>query len=165
MKLILIAAVGKNRELGLEGDMPWKRGLKEDLGFFRKTTAGHPMVMGRRTFESLPGLLSGRKHLVITSHPEQLPGSVTGYESIDAFVKEWDSLDETVFVIGGARLYQALLEQCDEMLLTEIDASFPADTWFPSFDPDQWDREQLSVQQDGLYRTKHVRYCRKTKRH
>lgn len=87
MKLIAIAAIGKNWELGLNGDMPWKRALKTDLRFFKKVTMGHPVLMGRKTFETLPGVLPGRTNIVITTHQLEPSDNLITYSSLEAFQK------------------------------------------------------------------------------
>lgn len=160
MKLTLIAAIGRNRELGLHGDMPWKRSLKKDLKFFRQTTSGHPIVMGRRTFESLPGLLPGRNHLVITTSELAEQEHLKVYDSPESFLKDWKDQDVEVFGIGGGLIYQQLLPHADALLLTEIDQSFEADTWFPDFDPSDYSRQVLDEELDGGYLCRHVLYTR-----
>ncbi|MGI6511996.1 MAG: dihydrofolate reductase [Catenisphaera adipataccumulans] len=115
MKLIMIAAVGANRELGKDNDLIWR--LREDMKYFKEHTIGHPIVMGRRTYESLPHLLPRRKHIVISrSHPV-LPDEVVLYSSVDAFVEAYKNKDEEIYVIGGASIYQQLLPYADELLL------------------------------------------------
>lgn len=161
MKLYLIAATGKNRELGWKGDMPWKRALKKDLQFFRRTTAGHPMVMGRKTFESLPGMLPDRKHLVITSSSLPPAESLQTYSSLEAFENDWKDTEETLFCIGGGSLYEQLLPKADGLILTEIDQSFKADTWFPAFDPSRYTRAVLDEVEENGYTYRHVLYSRR----
>lgn len=163
MKLIEIAAVGKNGELGYHGDMPWKRSLKNDLKFFRDQTRNHAMVMGRRTFESLPGLLPRRKHIVITTSDmsealAKYPRDLEVFSSLEDFERAYSQSEETIYVIGGGSLYSQLLEKSDMLLLTEIDAEFEADTWFPDFNRDLYTREVLDEQIDGGYQTRHVRW-------
>lgn len=166
--MAMIAAAGRNRELGLQGDMPWKNALKKDLAFFRQQTKGHAMIMGRRTFDSFPGLLPGREHFVLTSRPlPDLPHLHGGkdlpslLEQAKAFEAENCPENPVLFVIGGGSLYAQLLEESDELFLTEIDADFPADTWFPAFDPADWRAEQLDTQEEAGYRYTHMVYKRK----
>ena len=162
MKLALIAAVGKNGELGWKGDMPWGHSLKEDLRFFKKTTLHHPVLIGRKTLESLPGLLPGRENIVLTSSHLPEREHLHVYDSYEAFEKDWKDQDQTVFVIGGASLYSRLLPDCDLLYLTEIDADYPADTWFPEFDHSKYDREVLdSIDENGIHYD-HVLYRKKT---
>lgn len=159
MRLVEIAATGAGRQLGLNGDMPWGRSLKKDLAFFKEATRGHAMVMGRKTFESLPGLLPGRLHLVITRDPQAFEkkhgpldeNRIRVYESLEKFFDAWNDCDEDVFVIGGASLYASLLDQSDVLILTQLEEDFPADTWFPEFDVDLYDVKEESTQEDGGY--------------
>lgn len=161
MKLAIIAAVGKNSELGWKGDMPWGHSLKADLRFFKNTTMNHPVLMGRRTLESLPGLLKGRENLVLTSAELPKQDHLRVYRDYDSFEKEWKDQDETVFVIGGGSVYKALIDQCDQLYLTEIDQEYPADIWFPEFDRSQYTRTVLdSIDENGLHYD-HVLYQKK----
>ncbi|MGM9960526.1 MAG: dihydrofolate reductase [Allobaculum sp.] len=161
MKLFMIAAIGKNRELGLNGDMPWQRALKEDLRFFRKTTAGHTMVMGRKTFESLPGLLPGRKHIVITRSGMEEQENLEVFPSIEAFKDAYKDCDETIFVIGGGSVYKQFADECDGMYLTLIDDEFEADTWFPEWNDEEFEAEELDVIEENGYSYRHVLFTRK----
>ncbi len=163
MKLVMIAAIGRHNQLGLNGDMPWKRSLSQDLKFFSKTTRDHAMVMGRKTFESLPGLLPRREHLVITTSQMDKQPHLHIYPSLDAFLADWKDSDQTVYVIGGGSIYKQFLPFADELILTEIDQDFEADTWFPAFNPDEYDRDVLDTVDENGYHYAHVRYCRKPK--
>lgn len=154
--LTCIAAIGKNRELGKDNQLIWH--LPQDLKFFRTMTKGHTIVMGRKTFESLPGLLPGRHHIVITRSNPVLPEEVEVFSSIDAFLKEYQYRDEEIFVIGGAAIYAQLLPYCERLLLTEIDASFDADVFFPEFDKSQYNRIVLSDITENNTHYQHVEY-------
>ena len=131
MELIQIAALGKNRQLGLKGDMPWGHTMKKDLQFFKTQTKGHPMVMGRKTWQSLPGMLPGRKHIVISRAGIELPEQAEHYFSVEEFLKAYQDRDETVFVIGGGSIYKALLPFSQKLMLTRFDSDFEADVFFP----------------------------------
>lgn len=161
MKLMMIAAIGKNRELGLQGDMPWKRALKQDLTFFRETTKGHAMVMGRKTFESLPKMLPGRKHIVITTSQMKPQENLEVFNSIDAFLQAYQDTDQTIFVIGGGSIYQQMLDACAGMYLTLIDCEFEADTWFPQWDCEQFTSTCLGHVEENGYSYSHVLFTRK----
>ena len=145
----MIACVGKNRELGLEGGLVFH--IKEDMKFFKETTMGHPILMGARTFESLPGVLPGRKHYVLTSHPEKLPSGVVAVTNLASFIEEFRDSEIEAFVIGGARVYSEMLEFADNLYLTEVDASAEADVYFPIFDKSKYDKIELKKgSQDDL---------------
>ena len=119
MKLTMIAAIGKNNELGKDNKLLWH--LPQDMKFFREQTKGHTIIMGRKTFESLPGLLPHRHHIVISrSHPD-LPKEVEIFDSPDAFVEAYQDTEEEIFVIGGAMIYKEFLPCAYRLLLTEID--------------------------------------------
>lgn len=178
MDLIVIAAIGKNHELGFQNDMPWKRSLPSDLSFFKKQTANHTMVMGRKTFESLPGLLSDRKHIVIshTSKEELIQAkkkawpqkikemdftNLEVFDSLEAFFKAYKNEDQSIYVIGGGSLYQALLPLANTLYLTKIEESFPADVYFPNFDESNFVSEVLDQVEENGYHYQHICYKRK----
>lgn len=130
----IIACIGKNRELGNQGGLVFH--IKEDMQFFKETTMGHPVIMGDRTFFSLPHALPGRTNYVLTRHPERLPEGVIAVNDIEAFIKE--HANEEVFVIGGGFVYNEFLPYADNLYLTEVDAEAEADTFFPEFDKSKY---------------------------
>ena len=132
----IIACIGKNRELGNKGGLVFH--IKEDMQFFKETTMGHPVIMGDRTFTSLPHALPGRTNYVLTRHPERLPEGVIPVSDIEAFIKE--HYDEEVFVIGGGFVYNEFLPYADNLYLTEVDAEAEADTFFPEFDRSKYEK-------------------------
>jgi len=138
MRLALIAAVGRNGAIGKDGSMPWQ--LKADLAHFRRTTLGCPVVMGRKTWDSLPTAfkpLPGRRNIVVTRNARWQAEGAEAASSLDnALVLLAGS--ERVFVIGGGELYIQALPRADELVLTEIEAAFEADTFFPA-----WDRKNF----------------------
>ena len=136
-KINLIAAIGANNELGYNNDLIWH--LKEDMKFFRNTTSGHPIVMGRKTFESLPRLLPNRTHLVL-SHQSILNPEVKTFHSKDELDTYLDKLNEEVFVIGGASLYKMYILEAVKIYLTEIKDSKKADVYFPEFNKEEFIR-------------------------
>jgi len=154
--LSLIAAVGKNNELGKGNDLIWH--FKEDMKFFKETTMGSAVIMGRKTFDSLPKALPGRKNIVITKSKSYTPEDATVVHSIEAALK---AAGEEAFVIGGASIYKALLPLCKKLYLTEIDAECPdADVYFPGFDKSLYSREKLAEYNiDGVH-FEHVIYTK-----
>lgn len=130
-RLIAIAAMSSNRVIGRAGQLPWH--YPEDLQFFKRTTLGHPILMGRTTFESIGRPLPGRQNIVLSrTLPEQDRLSVIrNIEDLPRVCPE----DSTVFVIGGAQVYEALLPQCAGLYLTWIKANHEGDTFFPEFEP------------------------------
>ena len=156
--ITMIAAVGRNLELGKNNDLIWH--LKEDMKFFKQQTMGKPVVMGYKTLESLPKLLPGRKHIVLTSRNLELDSAILVVHSIDELLEKVSEYPE-VMIIGGASVYKQLLPYSDKMFLTEIDANADADAYFPFFDSDDWDREVLSEQKENDISYKHLVYKRK----
>ncbi|KAA9395908.1 dihydrofolate reductase [Haloarcula sp. CBA1130] len=141
MKLSLIAAVAANGVIGAGGDIPWQ--YPEDLTHFKQTTVNHPVIMGRRTFESircdLGGPLPERLNIVLTSTPQRLPDSVTAVTSTTAALAEAaDSGASTTYVVGGATVYEQFLPAADELILTELTAAFDGDTVFPTVEWSDW---------------------------
>ncbi|WP_374484749.1 dihydrofolate reductase [Zoogloea sp.] len=150
--LALIAACARGGVIGIENRLPWH--LPEDMKFFRETTRGKPVIMGRKTWESLPDAfrpLPGRLNIVVSRNPDfQAPGGtvVTGLEA--ALAAAGDA--EIAFVIGGAELYGQALPLADRLILTEIDRDYAGDAFFPNLDRGIW-REasrQPHVAESGL---------------
>jgi dihydrofolate reductase len=138
-RLYLIAAVAANGIIGAGGKLPWR--IPGELEHFKRLTLGHPVIMGRRTWESLKGPLPGRENIVVTRTP--------GYEAPGAAVA--GSLEgaialclgePTAFVIGGTQLFSDALPLAAGMVLTEIQRDYAGDTWFPSWDRAQWRESQ-----------------------
>ena len=158
MNLVIIAAVGKNNELGKDNELIWH--LPGDLKFFREKTIGKNIVMGRKTFESLPKILPNRHHIVITRGNIDNP-EVEVYHSIDDFLKNYNFNEET-YVIGGASIYSSLIDYADLMYLTEIDGVCPsADVYFPNFDRELWHSEVIGTNMENGVSYKHVLYRRR----
>ena len=160
----IIAAVGKNLELGKSGNLIWH--LPNDLKFFKSQTVGCMVVMGRNTYNSLPKKLPGRKHLVITDADDfnKDTEDVDIFYNIENLIVEIKkhSGNADVFIIGGASIYKQLMLYADELVLTEIDAEAPdADVYFPAFDKSQFEREVIASNEDNGIKYEHVRYVRK----
>ena len=158
-KITLIAAIGKNRELGYNNDLIWK--IPEDLKFFKDNTMCKYIVMGMNTFNSLPKLLPGRKHIVLTSKNVDLGEGVIIIHGIDELVQYIDSLETEVMIIGGASIYRQMLEYADRMLLTEIDDENIADVYFPEISISDWNRKLISSNSYNDIEYSHVEYTRK----
>lgn len=135
MSVSMIAAVGKNLELGKNNNLIWH--FKEDMKFFKDTTMGHTVVMGRKTFESLPKALPGRKNIVISSNAEYQAQGATVVTSVEEAIQIADN--EEIFVIGGGKIYAEFLPYADKLYLTEIYAECEdADTYFPQFNKSEY---------------------------
>ena len=154
MRLILIAAIGKNNELGRDNRLIWH--IKEDMDYFRNVTSNHNILMGKNTFLSLPKKLPNRHHIII-SRTLETNEDVEIFRSIDEFLEKYSGCEEDIYVIGGASIYKEFLPLVDIMHLTEIDESFEADVFFPEFNHEEYDREELSSFETP-YKYKHVLY-------
>ena len=133
--LSLIAAVARNRTIGLNNALPWH--LPEDLKHFRALTTGHHIIMGRKTYESLGRLLPGRSTVIVTHNPEYAVAGAAVTHSLEQAL-EASAGDDEAFIIGGAGLYRDGLKLAQKMYITEIDADFAGDVYFPEFDPAKW---------------------------
>lgn len=143
MLVSVIAALARNRVIGVENRLPWH--LPADLKRFRAITWGKPIVMGRLTHESIGGPLPGRRNIVITRHGPVMEGCERAGSFRDALALTAGA-PETV-VIGGARCYREALPLSRRMYLTRIDADFAGDAWFPEWDPAEWtERERARVE-------------------
>ncbi|MBQ2873120.1 MAG: dihydrofolate reductase [Bacilli bacterium] len=158
-KITLIAAIGKNRELGKNNDLIWS--IPEDLKFFRNNTINKTIVMGLNTFYSLPKLLPNRHHIVLSHKEVELDSSVTVFHSMEELLKYINSLQEEVIIIGGSMMYKQFIEYADEMILTEIDDSKEADVYFPEFSLDNWNKEIISNHEYDDLKYSHIIYTRK----
>lgn len=127
----IIAAIGKNNELGKANRLIFH--IKDDMKHFRGQTSGHKVVMGRKTWDSLPSKLSGRENIVISRHSFNGPDLIVN--DVDQFIKDNIDTEEEIYIIGGGTIYQMFLPYAKHLYLTEVDASDPdADVFFPSFD-------------------------------
>ena len=127
MKLAIIAAIGRNRVIGKNGELPWH--ISEDLKRFKRLTSGHTVLMGRKTWESLGKPLTNRRNVVLTSTP--LP-NVESYSTVEAAIKALKE-EERVLIIGGAQVYAELLDRADELFLTFVDQEIDGDAHFPPY--------------------------------
>ena len=147
MKLELIAAVGRNLELGKDNDLIFD--IPGDLKFFARTTRSHTIVMGRCTFDSLPHKLPGRHHVVISRTMTSDDPDIEIFDSLEAFLEAYGPKDELVYGIGGASLYAQMLPYAGALVLTEVDADADADVYFPAFDADAWKATELGRQEEN----------------
>jgi dihydrofolate reductase len=135
--IVLMAAIGRNRELGFGNKLPWH--LPDDLKRFKEITRGHSIIMGRKTYESIGKALPERKNIVITRNADyKAPGAVVVGSIEEAFKETGAAAGEDVFVIGGGEIYRLALPYADKMYLTFVDAEIPADTYFPEFNENEW---------------------------
>ncbi len=137
MTISLIVAAANNNAIGKEGGMPWH--LPNDLRHFKNLTWGMPVVMGRKTFESLGKPLAGRKNIVISRQQGwSAPGAVVVKSIEDALFVAREADMKEVMVIGGGEIYKSLFDRVKRIYLTRVEAEPDADTFFPVIDPQQW---------------------------
>jgi dihydrofolate reductase len=152
LRVALVAAVARGGVIGRDSGIPWR--LPEDMRRFRTLTMGHPVVMGRRTWESLPDQfrpLPGRGNVVVTRNSDWSAQGADRAGSIEDALRLLEG-EATVFVIGGGEIYAAALPSADELLLTEIDAEIEGDTYFPNWNPDDFEEvaRERHVSSDGV---------------
>jgi len=136
MIISMIAALDHHRLIGCNNRLPWR--LPADMQYFRRTTMGKPILMGRKTFESFGAKpLPGRNNIVLTQNPDYRSVDVTIVGDIQQALMIAQGADE-MMVIGGAAIYQQMLPLAQRLYLTYVDGEFVGDTWFPEFDRDQW---------------------------
>ena len=158
--LSLIVAMDENRLIGLNNSLPWH--LPADLAYFKRTTMGKPVVMGRKTFESIGKSLPGRRNIVITGNADYNAPGCEIADSIEAAMSLVHENDE-VMLIGGASLYQQTIEGATKLYITRIHQSFEGDTWFPEFDLSDWKevyREDFEADYSNRYAYSFIKYVR-----
>lgn len=145
-RLTLIAAVGRNGVIGTGDTMPWH--LPEDLAYFKRTTYGNPMIMGRKTFASIGRALPGRRSIVLTRDRDWQHPGVEVAHSLEAALDLAGAVPE-VFIAGGGELYRQTMPLADRLLITEVDLEPEGTITFPAIDSDQW-RETAREPGTGL---------------
>ncbi len=141
----LVVAYSDNRVIGKDNTLPWR--LPSDLAHFKRVTLGHPIVMGRKTWESLGRALPGRPNLVISRNREFLAEGARVFPSLDAALHACQDA-QRVSVIGGEQLFRLALPLAHEIVATEVHAHIQGDTWFPPVDASQWVETQRHPQPD-----------------
>jgi len=155
--LILVAAMARNRVIGDSGAMPWH--LPADLKHFKAVTLGHPVLMGRKTFEAIGRPLPGRLNVVISRSQLDLPAGVILAECIQAGLDACAGADR-IMVIGGGEVYRQALGLATRLELTLIDAAPEGDTRFPQFGLDAWQLEEMSVRPADSLNAFRLTFCR-----
>jgi len=135
MKISLIAAMDRNRLIGSDNELPWH--LPADFAYFKAVTMGKPILMGRKTFESIGRPLPGRTNIVMTRDSALQIEGVVCVTDMDQAVEQAGDAEE-LMVIGGSTIYEMLLPQADRLYITYVDGDFEGDTWFPVFSEADW---------------------------
>jgi dihydrofolate reductase len=147
VRVSLIVAMASNRVIGAGNQMPWH--LSADLKRFRAITWGKPILMGRKTHESIGRPLPGRQNLVLTTDPTYRAEGCTVVHSLEQARRALPPATEELMIIGGASLYAAFLPSADRLYLTLIHREFPGDVFFPPYDPEAWrEIERIDVADD-----------------
>lgn len=147
MKVSLVVAMDKQRGVGKNNDLPWH--LPADMRFFKETTTGHVVVMGRKNYESIPERfrpLPNRENAVLTRNKDYQAPGCTVFHSLEECMENYkNETERTVFIIGGGEIFKQALDSgiVDEMYITHIDKSYECDVFFPDFDHSLWEKEQV----------------------
>ena len=147
-------AVAKDNVIGKNNDLPWH--ISEDLKRFKRITSNKKMIMGRKAFESLPGILPNREHIIITRNENFKVDSdkVTVVHDLNSLIEKYSKCEDEVFVIGGAEIYKQFLPYVQKIYLTQIDETFEGDTYWPEINYDEfkaeYKSEQLTDEKNGL---------------
>ena len=135
VQLSIIVATDKQGLIGKDNDLPWR--LSADLGYFKKVTMGKPLIMGRRTHESIGRPLPGRKNIILTTDKAYQAEGCTVCQTVEQALNACGDAEEAM-VMGGASLYQQFLSHADKLYLTSVDVELEGDTWFPQWDKTDW---------------------------
>lgn len=133
-QLTIVVAIDAQRGIGINNKLPWH--LPEDLAHFKRTTTGHPIIMGRKTFDSIGRPLPNRRNIVITRNPAWRHDGVEAVTSLDAAIALVH--DVPACIIGGAQIFNEALPLVDRLVVTEIGRTFDCDSFFAPIDPEQW---------------------------
>ena len=161
MKIILIVAKAANQVIGKDNQLIWK--LSADLKRFKNLTTGNHILMGRKTYDSLGKPLPNRTHLIITRNPDfQAPDGHYAFSSLEEAIIFCNKIGvENLFIIGGGQIYREALPLCDQLEITEVDATPEGDTFFPEIDPSKWqeiEREEFPADEKNEYPYAFVTY-------
>ncbi len=163
MKLSIIAAIGKNNELGGNNTLLWR--LSDDLKLFKQLTMGHCIIMGRKTFESIGKALPGRVNIVVTTGQIEVEGVYRAIDLNHAVELARETGDEEAFIIGGGQIYSYAIDLADKLYITEVDAEFPeADIFLPSIDYNDWklmDSKSFQKSDKNEFHFEYKEYIRK----
>jgi dihydrofolate reductase len=154
----LIAAMSTHHVIGINNTLPWH--LPADLQHFKQLTLGHPIIMGRKTFESIGRALPGRTNIIISRNGFDAPPNCTVVDSIEAAI-EFCVNEPELFIIGGAQIYQQAITLANRLYLTEIETNIKGDAHFPEFSEKDWRETRRDKNQNETYRYDFVIYDRK----
>ncbi|MBS9766138.1 MAG: dihydrofolate reductase [Flavobacteriaceae bacterium] len=159
--ITIIAAIAEQNALGKDNQLIWH--LPADLKRFKSITSGHPIIMGRKTFESLGRPLPNRTNIVITRNKAYCPQGVEVVHSLDEAIEKGQEIDDDIFIIGGATIYKKAIEIVDFLDITKVHHSFEADAFFPEIDPKIWkeiENTSFKADEKNKYDYSFVKYGR-----
>ncbi|MDX9705222.1 MAG: dihydrofolate reductase [Weeksellaceae bacterium] len=159
--ITLVVAKSDNQVIGRDNQLIWK--LSSDLKRFKQLTSGHPIIMGRKTFESIEKALPNRRNIVITKNKNWNSEGIEVVHSLEEALKKAKSLDSTIFIIGGGTIYEQSISLADAIEVTEVHAVFEGDAYFPEIDNRTWkevNRENFSKDEKNEFNYSFVRYER-----
>lgn len=158
-----MAAKAQNNVIGKDNDLIWH--LPNDLKFFKRTTKGHTLIMGRKTFESLGNPLPHRDSWIVTRNNDYSSDGITTYQSIESAMEAGEQKGlETIFILGGGEIYRQSMSIADKLIITEVHENFEGDTVFPEIDPNIWEevsREEHKADEKNIYDFAFVEYLRR----
>lgn len=163
----LIVAKAKNNVIGANNDLIWD--LPRDMQFFKDTTMGHPIIMGRKNYDSIPPKwrpLPNRENCIVTRKKDFTAEKCLVFSSVEEALEHYQDTNQKVFVIGGGQIYKYALDHqlIDEMYITHIDQEFEGDTFFPEFDESKWNQETImesEIDEKNPYSFTVIKYTRK----
>ena len=159
-KLIIIAAIGKNMELGYKNNLIWK--IKDDMNHFKETTINHHVLMGENTYFSLKEPLKDRINMVLSNSEYKFPSNVIVFNSINEFFEKRKEIKDDIYIIGGANVYKEFIDIADELILTEIECCTNlCDSYFPNFNKNDYNKVILKEFLDYNPKFKFIRYIKK----
>lgn len=161
MIISLIVAMDRNRLIGNNNQLPWH--LPADFAHFKSVTMGKPIVMGRKTYESIGKPLPGRENIVLTRNADVKIEGVTVRDSLEAAIEGVENVDE-LMIIGGSTIYQQAMVMVDRMYITEVDAEFEGDAWFPEINREDWQLKEdcyREADERNAYACRFITYYRK----
>jgi dihydrofolate reductase len=164
MNKIIMAAKASNNIIGKNNELAWH--LPADLKFFKQTTKGHTLIMGRKTFESLSNPLPHRDSWIVTRNKNYHREGITVFHSLESALKAAEEKDlNTIFILGGGEIYRQSMNIADSMIITEVHHEFDGDTYFPEIDLKDWkevSREEHKADEKNKYDYAFVKYERKS---
>lgn len=161
MSISLIAAIAKNNTIGNNNELLWK--IPVDMKHFKETTSLHPVIMGKKTFESIGRLLPNRKNIIITRDPNYSFEGAVVYNSLDEALNLFKDSEEEAFVIGGGEIYRQSLPQASKLYITHVEKEFDGDTFFPEISKADWKEESVrsvDIGEETPYPLRFVNYVR-----